>query len=135
MRPRYERWPKLYCPDVIEFHCGLNEGILFIWSIRTLKYNKIIIKNLYFISFLVEVSGPWLQKQKTSVEYKQQKLTAFQNAQRARNRHYSISARTHSDSLCRCQCLDGGGGGAGKGAAFEFFGIFLFKFPTLGTGK
>ena len=33
MRPRYERRPKLYCPDVIEFHCGLNEGILLFWSI------------------------------------------------------------------------------------------------------
>ena len=32
---------------------------------------------------------------------RQQKLTAFQNAQRARNRHYSISARTHSGGLCR----------------------------------
>ena len=29
---------------------------------RTLKYNKIIIKKLYFIAFLVEVSGPWLKK-------------------------------------------------------------------------
>ena len=33
MRPRYERRPKQYCPDVIEFHCGLNEGILLFWSI------------------------------------------------------------------------------------------------------
>ena len=33
MRPRYKRQPKLYCPDVIEFHCGLNEGILLFWSI------------------------------------------------------------------------------------------------------
>ena len=30
---------------------------------------------------------------------------------------------------------EGGGGGMGKGAAFEFFGIFWVKFPTLGTGK
>ena len=28
-----------------------------------------------------------------------------------------------------------GGGGTGKGAAFESFGNFLVKFPTLGTGK
>ena len=28
-----------------------------------------------------------------------------------------------------------GGGGMGKGAAFECFGIFWVKFPTLGTGK
>ena len=33
-------------------------------------------------------------------EYKQQKFTAFQKAQRARNQHYSISAGTHSDD-CR----------------------------------
>ena len=32
-------------------------------------------------------------------EYKQRKFTAFQNAQRARNWHYSISARTHSDAV------------------------------------
>ena len=34
---------------------------------RTLKYSKIIIKNLYFILFLVEVSGPWLKKKNTSI--------------------------------------------------------------------
>ena len=33
-------------------------------------YNKIIIKKLYFISFLVEVSGPWFKKKH---EYKQKK--------------------------------------------------------------
>ena len=31
--------------------------------------------------------------------------------------------------------LSGGEGGGGKGAAFEFFCIFMAKFPTLGTGK
>ena len=29
----------------------------------------------------------------------------------------------------------GVGGGTGKDAAFESFGNFLVKFPTLGTGK
>ena len=36
-----------------------------------------IIKNLYFISFLVEVSGQWLKKKHEN------ETTAFQNAQRA----------------------------------------------------
>ena len=96
MRPRYERRPKLYCPDVIEFHCGLmKEFCCFgVSQAKTLKYNEIIIKKLYFISFLVEVSGLWLRKN-TSINNKS--LQCFKTQQRARNRHYSISARTHSD--------------------------------------
>ena len=36
---------------------------------RTLKYNKIIIiKNLYFVSFLVKVSGLWLNKRNQSLQ-------------------------------------------------------------------
>ena len=35
--------------------------------------------------------------QKKKHEFKQPKFTAFQNAQQAGNRHYSISARTHFD--------------------------------------
>ena len=33
---------------------------------RNLKYNKIIIKNSYFISLLVGLSGPRLKKKSTS---------------------------------------------------------------------
>ena len=44
----------------------------------------------------MEVSGSWLKKKH---EYKKQKFTAFQNVQRARNRHYSISARTSMASV------------------------------------
>ena len=64
---------------------------------RNLKYNKIIIKNSYFIPLLVGLSGQSLKKKKARV--KQHKFTAFQNTQRARNRHYS--ARTHSDGSSR----------------------------------
>ena len=42
----------------------------FVLEYHTLKYNKIIIKKLCFISFLVEVSGPWLQKKKPSINNK-----------------------------------------------------------------
>ena len=63
---------------------------------RNLKYNKIIIKNSYFIALLVGLNGPRLKKK---ARVKQHKFTAFQNTQRARNRHYS--ARTHSDGSCR----------------------------------
>ena len=63
---------------------------------RNLKYNKITIKNSYFISLLVGLSGPRLKKK---VRVKQHKFTALQNTQRARNRHYF--ARTHSDGSCR----------------------------------
>ena len=63
---------------------------------RNLKYNKIIIKNSYFISLLVGLSGPRLKKK---ARVKQHRFTAFQNTQRARNRHYSV--RTHSDGSCR----------------------------------
>ena len=78
------RWTTLHTVDVV-------------LGYRNLKYNKIIIKkNSYFISLLVGLSGPRLKKK---ARVKQHKFTAFQNTQRARNRHYS--ARTHSDGSCR----------------------------------
>ena len=39
------------------------------------------------------------EKKKKEHEYQQQKFTAFQNVQRARNRHYSISACTSTANV------------------------------------
>ena len=60
---------------------------------RKLKYNKIIIKNSYFISFLVGVSGPWL---KNTHELNSKSLQPFKTHNELEIG--TISARTRSEN-------------------------------------
>ena len=63
---------------------------------RKLKYNKTIIKNSYFISFLVGLSGPRLKKKH---ELNSISLQPFKTHNKLEIG--TISARTHSDGSSR----------------------------------
>ena len=65
---------------------------------RTLKYNKIIIKSLHFVSFLLKVSGPWLKKKDTSINNKSLQHFKTHNELEIGTTIFFIFARTHSDA-------------------------------------